>query len=185
MHILGQEHTVLISLFLIHAFFIRPLPISLLEERVTGFPVREESLQTNHVHPDRRLPSKTSRWATAGLSQIEKMCRVQSILPLSCSCIQESISSPAEEIHGFSFAHKLCLAKLSSDLKDLKSAEYKFSLRDGLEKSILAPFRNIHMIMDCYPWQETVRNRHIHKNALWSAFRLGVVHGHSAKIHRT
>ena len=74
------------------------------------------------------------------------MCR-QSILPLSRSCIQESISSP-EEIHGFSFAHKLCLAKFSSDLKDFKIVEYRFYLRDGLEKkAYLAPFRDIHIVM--------------------------------------
>ena len=39
------------------------------------------------------------------------------ILPLSRSCLQESIPGPAEKIHGFSFAYKFCLAKFSSDLK--------------------------------------------------------------------
>ena len=62
---------------------------------------------------------------------VEQERKSYNILPLSRSCIQESIPSPAEEIHGFSFTHKLCLAKFSSDLK---STKYRFSLWDGLKK---------------------------------------------------
>ena len=56
---------------------------------------------------------------------VEQERESYNILPLSRSCIQESIPSPTEEVHGFSFTHKVCLAKFSSNLK---STEYRFSL---------------------------------------------------------
>jgi hypothetical protein len=74
-------------------------------------------------------PVSYPRHQQEGIAEEER--ESYNILPFSRSCIQESIPSPAEEIHGFSFAHKLCLAKFGSNLK---STEYRFSLWDGLRK---------------------------------------------------